>query len=150
MTKDQADLGSPSRLEWVARGRILHRFESLWRAGEMPDLAAFLPEEPWRQAVLLDLVYLDLKYRHQSGLSVRAENYAERFPELAADRQGMLGLLAREYELRRWSEPGLTVQEYRERFPEHGEDFSALLRGRGKPRSTPSAAHRRTPLLNSA
>ena len=88
--RDEADLES-----------LLQRFEDAWQRGERPDLADYLPAEPSRHwAALVELAHIDLEQRLKAGEAARSEAYFQRFPELAADDEEALLLVARELELR--------------------------------------------------
>jgi tRNA A-37 threonylcarbamoyl transferase component Bud32 len=108
---------------------LLHRFEQAWRQGQRPALEQYLPAAgPQRRAALVELVRTDLEYRLEAGEPARAEDYLQRYPELAADRPAALDLIAREYELRRPHEPRLTPDDYLGRFPQYRAELSARLR----------------------
>ena len=63
---------------------IVRRFERAWQNEQRPDIADFLPQNgPLRQAALKELVNIDLKRRRQAGEPARAEDYLQRYPELA-------------------------------------------------------------------
>jgi hypothetical protein len=109
--------------------KILSRFESAWQRGPQPPLEEFLPPDgPFRRAVLVELLYADLECRRKSGQGGCVEDYLQRYPELTADREAVLGLIAREYDLRRRDDLGLFPEEYLERFPDYGEEMLARLR----------------------
>jgi len=59
------------------------RFEAAWRAGEAPDLTAYLAEAPVELRLFLfrDLLRLDLEFRRERGEQPDAFFYASRFPE---------------------------------------------------------------------
>jgi tRNA A-37 threonylcarbamoyl transferase component Bud32 len=59
------------------------RFEADWRANEQPCFEDFVPGVPeaGRQALVRELVLLDVFYRRQAGEQVRAEDY-QWFPDL--------------------------------------------------------------------
>jgi WD40 repeat protein/serine/threonine protein kinase len=77
-------------LEWV--DEIADRFESAWRQGERPAIAAFLKQaetsdvlatlEVKRSALVRELVAIDLEYRWQTGDRRKLDAYLEEFPEL--------------------------------------------------------------------
>ena len=106
------------------------RFETAWRGGQTPAFDEFLPADPdARAAALAELIYTDLEYRARAGEDVRIESYLERFPELAADREVVLDLIAAEHECRH-RRAGPAIEEYLERFP----DFRAELAMAEEPR----------------
>jgi WD40 repeat protein/serine/threonine protein kinase len=63
---------------------FVQRFEKAWQSGTPPLIDDFLPKEgPDRLAVLKELVMVDMERRRQAGTPARAEDYLERYPELA-------------------------------------------------------------------
>jgi hypothetical protein len=63
---------------------FVQRFEKAWQSGTPPAMDDFLPKEgPDRLAVLKELVMVDMERRGQAGTPARAEDYLERYPELA-------------------------------------------------------------------
>src|SRR5262245_9358933 len=60
---------------------ILVRFERAWRQGR-PRLEEYLEALPAdaRQALLTELLHLDIDYRRRAGEQPRAEDYLARFP----------------------------------------------------------------------
>jgi serine/threonine protein kinase/formylglycine-generating enzyme required for sulfatase activity len=65
---------------------FVQRFEEAWQKGGRPQIDDFLPEGPerLRQAVLGELVEVDLERRLMAGESARREDYFQRYPELAS------------------------------------------------------------------
>jgi WD40 repeat protein len=111
------------------REEVLDRFEAAWLAGQRPVIADFLPADgDQRQALLVELVHVDLEFRLKAGEAARVEEYLASFPELEHNRPQLLGLIAREFELRRNREPALSEEEYLRRFPEHLQMLSDALR----------------------
>src|SRR5262245_61613429 len=82
---------------------FVERFEQAWKTAPQPDLAEYLPgqDHPHRQAILIDLVHVDMEYRWKSGVGRPVENYLLRFPELRGDAVVVVDLFAWEYEQRR-------------------------------------------------
>jgi formylglycine-generating enzyme required for sulfatase activity len=62
------------------------RFEAEWRAGRRPELAAFLRTGVERDALLRELILLDVEYRRRSGETPQASEYREHAPRGDADR----------------------------------------------------------------
>ncbi|WP_165226895.1 serine/threonine-protein kinase [Aquisphaera insulae] len=65
---------------------LVDLFESTWREGERPRLELFLgqvPHGPGRDALLRDLLEIELRHRRAVGESPSAEDYASRIPESA-------------------------------------------------------------------
>jgi WD40 repeat protein len=94
LKRPTADNGLPdddsSRLE-----EIVERFERAWLSGPRPDIEAYLPADPvLRRAVLIELVHTDLECRLKSGEEASAEEYLQRYPDLAEDPSVALPLRA--------------------------------------------------------
>ncbi len=102
---------------------IVERFEDAWQEAPRPDLVNYLPAGAARQAVLVELVHVDLECRLKAGDAARVEHYLQRFPELAADAAVVLDLVAAEYTFRRRREPGLKLDEFLRRFPSCAEEL---------------------------
>jgi hypothetical protein len=118
--------GLPSEA-WQRVEAVLRSFEDAWRRGRSPRVADYLPAAgPERRVLLVELAHEDLDYRLQAGQAARVEGYLADYPELAADPQAVLGLIAAEYQLRRRREPDCAVAEYLRRFPQ----YAAALPGR--------------------
>ena len=50
--------------DWRDCERLIRRFENAWQSDPPPEIDAFLPEEPRsRDAVLLELIHVDLEFR---------------------------------------------------------------------------------------
>jgi WD40 repeat protein/serine/threonine protein kinase len=77
--------GAPPDQETLQRiDLFIQRFEKAWQSGTPPHIDDFLPKEgPDRLAVLKELVMVDMERRGQAGTPARAEDYLERYPELA-------------------------------------------------------------------
>ncbi|HVS36488.1 MAG TPA: protein kinase [Gemmataceae bacterium] len=144
---------TPAALSPAAVARIeesVDRFEEGWQAGQGPAIEDHLPaDSEVRAALLVELVHVELEYRLKNGEAVRVEAYLERFPELKADRDAVLDLLAAEWKLRRRSDPSVDVDEYIRRFPDCRDDLMASATvsvlpsgalGAAAPDSEPSAA----------
>jgi predicted ATPase len=140
--------------ELAAVEEAVKRFEAAWRQGPPPALDAHLPPagDRLRRPLLAALAKADLELRLKAGEPVRAEEHLARYPELAADREAALGLIAAEYKLRRRAEPELGLPDYLRRFPEYREELpehiaqaTVLGGGRVTPRSP--AEPRRPPAV---
>jgi serine/threonine protein kinase/formylglycine-generating enzyme required for sulfatase activity len=76
--------GRPNREIWQEVDAIVQRFEKAWQKGSRPAIDDYLPKEgSIRLAVLNELVQVDLESRRRAGEPARAEDYLERYPELA-------------------------------------------------------------------
>ncbi len=102
---------------WTGCESAIRAFEHAWRRGESPAIDNFLlADGPERPALLVELVHADLEFRLKTGEQVCIESYLQRYPELAADRDVLLDLIAAEFEQRARQgdvEPG----SYTARFP---------------------------------
>ena len=118
---------------------ISDRFEQAWRRGECPRIENFLPRsEAEREAVLVELVHVELECRLDAGETPRVETYFERFRELENDASFALELISAEYALRCRRQESVSVDEYLHRFPARAAALKARLtdmagEDRGKP-----------------
>jgi hypothetical protein len=120
-------LTSPS---WSHCEGLIKAFEDAWRRGERPAIAGYLHADgSQRRALLVELAHADLEFRLKAGQPARVEDYLADYPELAGDRNAVVGLIAAEYELRRLHQGGAGLDEYGGRFPEHLGDLLARLPG---------------------
>ena len=107
---------------------IIARFEDAWGEGTPPAIAAFLPADPeQRHHVLIELVHVDLEFRLKTGERARVEAYLQSFPELADQRDTVLGLIHSEFELRQRLDRACETSEYLDRFPQYRSDLETLL-----------------------
>jgi hypothetical protein len=117
---------------------VVARFEDAWQRGGRPAITDYLPAGgPERQAVLVDLVHIDLERRLKAGELVRVEAYLGLYPELADEAAVVVDLLAAEYDLRSRQQPALGVDEYVRRFPQYRVELRARLQ---------MPAHRQVPV----
>jgi WD40 repeat protein len=67
--------------------QVCTRFEAAWTSGAPPRIEDYLANlgEAEKDAVLRELILLDVFYRQKRGESCRAEDYQARFPELTAE-----------------------------------------------------------------
>ena len=128
----RSETGCPDRIEgWrgmalsnEALEEALDRFDELWRSGRPPQLAEFVESLPIKPGapVVAELVAIDLEYRWKTAgsetvnqfspqsvaeddlsLCPRVTDYAQRWPELAADRATLEWLAAEEFRAQlRW------------------------------------------------
>lgn len=113
--RKDANKASASDLDW-----IVESCERAWRAGERPNIDDQLKlagELVDRDALLAELVHVELERRLAIGEPARVEEYLARYPKLGEARQVVVDLIYCEYEMRRRVEPGLSVEEYVGRFP---------------------------------
>ena len=123
---------SASADDAAAVAEIGECFEKAWRPDQPPaPFGPYLPPpgSALRPAILCDLCIRDLDLRFLHGLTVRVEDYLERYPELQDDRAALLDLVQAEYDQRRHREPGPDFEEYRRRFPTLADDLSGRPAG---------------------
>jgi tRNA A-37 threonylcarbamoyl transferase component Bud32 len=114
--------------EWTRLSEVVERFEEAWRRGKRPALEDYLPPGgSARRAALLELTHTDLEYRLKAGEVIGAEDYLERFPELADDRKAVLSLIVAEDRLLRQLGRGLPPADYLHRFPQFRDELAARL-----------------------
>ncbi len=101
-------------------------FESAWQRGENPAITDFLPPDgSERQAVLVELVHVDLEWRLKQGEPARVETYFAMFPELLRDTSLAVALISQEFRLRRRREPTFNADEFHVRFPQFDLQLSS-------------------------
>src|SRR5262245_29400398 len=104
-------------------------FEEAWRRGASPAVRDYLgAEEPLREALLFELVHVDLELRIRAGQSARVESYLSEYPELSANDEQIIDLVVAEHDLRcRYLGAPISSDEYLHRFPRHREVLSQYL-----------------------
>jgi predicted ATPase len=124
-----SDLPDPLGDEtWSGCEGIIREFEQAWRSGPPPEISDYLLDDHARGSALLrELMHVDLEFRVKAGQRVCVETYLDRFPEIALDPNGVLDLIAAEYELRRRHESDLSASEYNRRFPAFGKRIAQRL-----------------------
>jgi serine/threonine protein kinase/predicted Zn-dependent protease len=102
-------------------------------------LSEFLPapDHPHFQAVLAELIRVDLEFRWSKGCRKPIEDYLREFPQLSQDAASLQGIAYEEYRLRCQAGERPSLQEYRQRF---GLDTGSWSHVRG-----PDSEARRTP-----
>src|SRR6185437_2077087 len=106
---------------------ILEAFEDAWRRGERPNLVDYLPATgPDRLPLLIELAHEELDHRIKAGESARVEDYLRRYPDLAANADAVVSLVAAEWQLRGQRTKG-TQEEYLQRFAPYREKLLARL-----------------------
>src|SRR5262245_49342980 len=89
----------------------IRQFEHDWLAGLTPALDEYLTGYgTLSDELLVELVQIDLEFRIKAGQSIRAGNYLDRYPHLAADPDIAADLIASEFDLRRRRDPSLTLE----------------------------------------
>jgi len=127
MSEMESGRGGPFEQEQRLREQCIERFETAWCQGRCPSLEDFLPEDPHRVPVLVELVHIDLERRLKAGDPARVENYLDRYPDLVVDAGIAVELIVAEYSLRRRWEPDLSAESYLKRFPQYAEFLRAAL-----------------------
>jgi eukaryotic-like serine/threonine-protein kinase len=126
--------------DWNEVDAIIQDFQSAWQAGRQPAVEDFLPPAAaCGQAVLIELIHVDLEHRIKAGQAVRVETYLQQHPQLRGNAGNVVALIVAECHWRRQGEPGLSPREYQERFPEYwdqaAEQIEALSISRTPPRT---------------
>jgi serine/threonine protein kinase len=76
--------GSADEEMWKRIDPFVQRFETAWQSGTPPAIDDFLPTDGAdRLAILKELVKVDMARRSMAGVPARAEDYLDRYPELA-------------------------------------------------------------------
>src|SRR5262245_37929546 len=115
--------------DWSRLELVVDRFEKAWLAGNQPLIDDFLPTDDLeRRALIVELVHAELECRLKMGRQVGVEDYLRRYPELAADNQAALNLIAVEYDLRQRRDPAITPAEYALRFPQYQNQLASCLK----------------------
>src|SRR5579864_1853731 len=114
---------------WDKVDRAVKAFEDAWRFGKQPAIEDYLHDAGAEQLTLLrELALVDLERRLKAGQRARVEAYLKRFAELAGEPQGVLDLIALEYEQRRRKENAQALRkELLGRFPAHRASLVAAF-----------------------
>jgi serine/threonine protein kinase/lipoprotein NlpI len=107
-----------NKLDSLELDNFIQAFEAARGRGDQADLAAFLPgrDHPLYQAVLRELVCIDLEYGWERGQPRRLEDYQPAFPELFHDKESLQQIAFEEYRLRRQAGQDATPVDYERRF----------------------------------
>jgi hypothetical protein len=129
-----------AHLEWAVAA-----FENAWQRGERPAINDYLKGAGAnRLLVLIELVHADLDCQIRSGKPACVEDYLERFPELAQQREVVLGLIAAEYRARRQTGAAPDKAEYLRRFSQFGPKLAAWFQGSAAPDVTAAGTEAHT------
>lgn len=113
--------------DWDELTRHLEAFVGEWEAhGFGPLLNDHLPprESDLRRLVLIELIKVDLEFRHRAGGPVlRLEDYLAEHPELGVPDGLPVELIFEEYHVREATGETVAVDEYLQRFPERAEEI---------------------------
>jgi hypothetical protein len=130
MSPSNKEVAGVSQGEWGRLEAIVEQFEEAWQKGHRPAIDDYLKAgEVEPRKLVIELAHADLECRLKAGEAVRVESYLERFANLAADREGVLGLIAAEYSFRQRQEPDLSIDEFERRFPQYRQDLPGRLQG---------------------
>lgn len=58
---------------------LIARFEQQWLSGEKPSIEDYLPQDPSRQAVLVELITAEIEFRFKAGDDPRVESSSSPF-----------------------------------------------------------------------
>jgi serine/threonine protein kinase len=116
--------------EWEAIRRRAECLEEAWQRSADVELGQFLPPpgDPLRPATLEELIQTDLEIRWRRGAGVGLRQYLNRYPELAALRDALPGLLHEEFRVRQRYGDRPDAETYREGYPELFAEFQRLLK----------------------
>jgi WD40 repeat protein len=114
--------------EWPGLEKVLQSFEAEWKAGGCPEPSAFVQGSgAYRQAMLFELLHVDLEYRVAAGEMACVRHYLASLPELEQLPQVVVDLLVAEYVVRKQREPALAVDAFLAPFPSFATDFRVRL-----------------------
>jgi serine/threonine-protein kinase len=102
--------------------------ESLWDAGQRPDVGQLVTEAGLSDAAgVARLLAIDQWRRWHSGERVPAEDYLKRFPQVAAEPEAALEVIYGELLVREELNEHPTEQEYLTRFPQWAQALQQQL-----------------------
>src|SRR5262245_51956782 len=91
---DTSNIRLPVASSWRQCERQIKEFEKAWQGGEEPAIDDYLVAAPEdREALLIELVHIDLEFRLKTGREVGTHSYFSRFPELQQNEQAAMELL---------------------------------------------------------
>ncbi len=118
MPNDSHNVNPSSEGPWLRYEELIDAFERAWQARPLPSIDDFLrTEDSEQEALLVELIHVDLEFRIKAGEAVRVESYLDRYPRLTHDSAVVLDLLEAEHGLRQRGEGDLELDEYGRRFP---------------------------------
>lgn len=120
-----------SEAHWEVLGQHLEDFLGQWEANGLgPPLSDHLPSGPpaLRRMVLIELVKVDLEYRHSSdGPVLTLEDYIVENPELTEPDGLPAELIHEEYHVRKSSGQSVSVDEFLDRFPDRAQSIQRVF-----------------------
>ncbi len=108
-------------------GNAAQRLLGEWQRGMQPDWLPFateIPEDNWLELLTLLRVDQDQRWKHSRQTLI--EEYVSRRPEIVADPEHLLDLVASELLLRRSNGQSPGVDEYCQRFPQHADALRTM------------------------
>jgi predicted ATPase/tRNA A-37 threonylcarbamoyl transferase component Bud32 len=136
---------------WPQCEQLIEAFERAWREGPRPNIDDYLSvASSERDALLIELVHVDLEFRLKAAESARVESYLSLYPQLTRDSAVALDLLESEYELRRRTEMELGFDEYGRRFPAYADDLRTRLERPSPPAGGTTVVERRISTIQPA
>lgn len=115
---------------WEYLSEQVETFIDRWEAtGTPPDIRALLPASPLalRRMTLIELIKVDLEYRHSHSCVRDLRLYFEEYPELRAGGDLPCDLIYEDYHLRKKAGETVTKSEYLNRFPKQRTQLQRLL-----------------------
>jgi eukaryotic-like serine/threonine-protein kinase len=113
---------------WERLERIVEDFEDQWQSGECPKVADFLKRHGTeRQALLTELLHVDVEYRVRSNKDIPFDHWMSDFPDLRANKTLFADLVAHAYSLTPPSRRFGNEEELIARFPDLTKELSARL-----------------------
>src|SRR5215831_16637799 len=115
---------------WRRLEKVVQEFESALERGDRPALDPYLHDHASvRQALLIELLHLDVEYRLRAGETPQVEEYLRKYPEVAGDAELAAELIAADYRWRRARRADVTHAEYLDRFPAYSTQLHEKLVG---------------------
>ncbi|MFN8710303.1 MAG: serine/threonine-protein kinase, partial [Planctomyces sp.] len=109
----------------------LDGFLNSWETAEYPPgIDEHLPGSVGilRRMVLIELIKIDLEYRHRRDVPrLLIEDYRDEFPELADGEGVPSDLIYEEFHVRKNAGESVEVNDYLQRFPEHADQLHRLF-----------------------
>jgi serine/threonine protein kinase len=135
MPADDPPLDSEARLLLSARA---DDFNMALRRGREIDWDEYIGDlrGAVREAVLIELILIDLDHRSKAGEKPRLEDYLRKFPDLGPPSKVPAKLIVEEFRCRVACGDAPTVASYRDRFPDQFEKVRSNLESLAPPAET--------------
>ena len=125
---DHTQLGELEPAVWERLERIVEDFEDQWQAGDRPNAADFLKRhEAERQALLAELLHVDVEFRVRSGEDVPFDQWLQDFPELRTRTSLLAELVVQAISMSPRQRRTLAREELLAKFPECADEITARL-----------------------